>query len=176
MCRSRAAKWATRMAQMCRSQAIKWAMRSRHRKIAAEARASPAGRRREPAGRICERSAGSASLHVLLMVTARTTTPPIPLPKSSSTASRLYLFANSGFLASPMYVCMYSGPLHSPLVPAMYCPYKPQWKQQQQEGQPGRRETLLFILLIEFNFVLITFLKDARERGAHDDCQSPLPA
>jgi len=107
MCRSRAAKWATRMAQMCRSQAIKWAMRSRHRKIAAEARASPAGRRREPAGRICERSAGSASLHVLLMVTARTTTPPIPLPKSSSTASRLYLFANSGFLASPMYVCMY---------------------------------------------------------------------
>ena len=31
-----------------------------------------------------------------------------------------------------------------------------------------------FILLIEFNFVL-TFLKDARERGAHDDCQSPLP-
>ena len=103
MWRSRAAKWATRMAQMCRSQAIKWAMRSRHRKIAAEVRASPAGRRREPAGRICERSAGSASLHVLLMVTARTTTPPIPLPKSSSTASRLYLFANSGFLASPMY-------------------------------------------------------------------------
>ena len=31
-----------------------------------------------------------------------------------------------------------------------------------------------FILLIEFNYVL-TFLKDARERGAHDDCQSPLP-
>jgi hypothetical protein len=31
-----------------------------------------------------------------------------------------------------------------------------------------------FILLIQFNFVL-TFLKDARERGAHDDCQSPLP-
>jgi hypothetical protein len=29
---------------------------------------------------------------------------------------------------------------------------------------------ILFILLIEFNYVL-TFLKDARERGAHDDCQ-----
>ena len=46
----------------------------------------------------------------------------------------------------------------------------------------GSRETLFFlflsfisfILLIEFNYVL-TFLKDARERGAHDDCQSPLP-
>ena len=33
---------------------------------------------------------------------------------------------------------------------------------------------ILLILLIEFNYVL-TFLKDARERGAHDDCQSPLP-
>ena len=33
---------------------------------------------------------------------------------------------------------------------------------------------ILLILLIEFNFVL-TFLKDARERGAHEDCQSPLP-
>ena len=30
------------------------------------------------------------------------------------------------------------------------------------------------IKLIEFSFVL-TFLKDARERGAPDDCQSPLP-
>jgi hypothetical protein len=33
---------------------------------------------------------------------------------------------------------------------------------------------ILLTLLIEFNFVL-TFLKDARERGAHDDRQSPLP-
>ncbi len=35
---------------------------------------------------------------------------------------------------------------------------------------------ILLIELVEFNFVL-TFLKDARERGAHDDCQwqSPLP-
>jgi hypothetical protein len=33
-----------------------------------------------------------------------------------------------------------------------------------------------FILLIQFNFVrVLTFLKDARERGAHDNCQSPLP-
>lgn len=48
MCRSRAAKWTTRMAQMCRSQAIKWtAMRSRHRKIAAEVRASPRARRQD---------------------------------------------------------------------------------------------------------------------------------
>ena len=50
MCRSRAAKWATRMAQMCRSQAIKWAMRSRHCKIAAEVRASrpsPRARRQD---------------------------------------------------------------------------------------------------------------------------------
>ena len=50
----------------------------------------------------------------------------------------------------------------------------------------GSRETLFFlfflfiylfisfILLIQFNFVL-TFLKDARERGAHDDRQSPVP-
>ncbi len=30
-----------------------------------------------------------------------------------------------------------------------------------------------FILLIEFNYVP-AFLKDARERGAHADCQSPL--
>ena len=33
---------------------------------------------------------------------------------------------------------------------------------------------ILFISFILFNYVL-TFLKDARERGAHDDCQSPLP-
>ena len=33
---------------------------------------------------------------------------------------------------------------------------------------------LFILLLIEFNSSL-TFLKDARERGAHDDCQSPLP-
>ena len=32
----------------------------------------------------------------------------------------------------------------------------------------------LFILLIKFNSSL-TFVKDARERGAHEDCQSPLP-
>ena len=32
----------------------------------------------------------------------------------------------------------------------------------------------LFISFILFNYVL-TFLKDARERGAHDDRQSPLP-
>ncbi len=50
-------------------------------------------------------------------------------------------------------------------------------------GPTGSRETLFlffsffiyFILLIEFNYVL-TFLKDARERGAHADCQSPLPS
>ena len=51
------------------------------------------------------------------------------------------------------------------------------------EPRRGSRETLFlfsiylfisFILLIQFNFVL-TFLKDARERGAHDDRQSPLP-
>ena len=35
-------------------------------------------------------------------------------------------------------------------------------------------EIELFILLIKFNSTL-TFLKDARERGAHEDCQSPLP-
>ncbi len=46
---------------------------------------------------------------------------------------------------------------------------------------PGSRETLFFSFylfisfnyLIEFNFV--TYLKDAPERGAHDDSQSPLP-
>ena len=33
----------------------------------------------------------------------------------------------------------------------------------------------LFLLkFIELNS-LLTFLKDARERGAHEDCQSPLP-
>ena len=58
-------------------------------------------------------------------------------------------------------------------------------KQQQKfcPNEPGSRETLFFffffsfillILLIEFNYVL-TFLKDHRERGAHDDCQSALP-
>ena len=35
--------------------------------------------------------------------------------------------------------------------------------------------TFFLLLLVEFCFVL-TFLKDARERGAHEDCQSPLLA
>ncbi len=48
----------------------------------------------------------------------------------------------------------------------------------------GSRETLFFLFfyvfilsieLIELNFVLTFLIKDARERGAHDDCQSPLP-
>ncbi len=54
-------------------------------------------------------------------------------------------------------------------------------QQQQQKfwpNEPGGRARLFFFLLlielIEFNSVL-TFLKDARERGAHDDCHSPLP-
>ena len=32
----------------------------------------------------------------------------------------------------------------------------------------------VFILLIKFNSSL-TFLSDVRERGAHENCQSPLP-
>ena len=63
-------------------------------------------------------------------------------------------------------------------------------KQQQQKfwpTQPGGRAVSLFfpfflfillielfILLIEFNSSL-TFLSDVRERGAHENCQSPLP-
>ena len=60
-------------------------------------------------------------------------------------------------------------------------------KQQKfRPNEPGGRARLFFsfsfsfsfiyfiYFLIEFNYVL-TFLKDARERGAHDDCQSPLP-
>jgi hypothetical protein len=51
-------------------------------------------------------------------------------------------------------------------------------KERSQRAPAGRADLFhfiyLFILYIEFNYVL-TFLKDARERGAHDDCQSPLP-
>ena len=47
--------------------------------------------------------------------------------------------------------------------------------------QPGGRAFFLFILLIELFILLIkfnsslTFLSDVRERGAHENCQSPLP-
>ena len=58
-----------------------------------------------------------------------------------------------------------------------------QAKQQQKfcPNEPGvaRDSFFSFYLFISFNYLIefnfVTYLKDALERGAHDDSQSPLP-